>query len=200
MKKLKAFTLAEILIVLCVIGVLATIMLTSLSGMSPDKTKILYKKAYQVTERTVGELVNDEEFYSYDQNRIGFRNTDKVYWPGSTTETFENNSKFCRLFARKLNTMGDLDTTTGGGCAFTTSDNMRWYVPFTAFTNSKPIQITVDIDGANKGLNKRTGDEEGDQFYINVYYDGTVEPYNSCSGGCVEAKFLKSHSVQKDKK
>lgn len=200
MKKLKAFTLAEILIVLCVIGVLASIMLTSLTGMSPDKTKILFKKAYQITERTVGELVNDETFYPYDPSRIGFRNTTIASWPGDTSQTFGGNTKFCKLFAKKLNTMGDLDTKTGSACAFTTSDNIRWYVPFSTFAGNTPATIMVDINGYNNGPNKRTGTADGDQFYINVYYDGTVEPYHSGSSETIEQTFLKSHTVQKDKK
>lgn len=200
MKKLKAFTLAEILIVLCVIGVLASIMLTSLTGMSPDKTKILFKKAYQITERTVGELVNDETFYPYDPSRIGFRNTDKVSWPGDTNQTFSGDTKLCKLFAKKLNTMGDL--TVSDACYFTTSDNIYWKVPKVNFpiTGNGQVLIHVDVDGKDKGQNKRTGKADGDVFYIIVKYDGTVEPYHSGSKDTIEQEFLKSHTVQKDKK
>ena len=44
MDKKQAFTLAEILIVICIIGVLATIMLSSLTASAPDKTKVMFKK------------------------------------------------------------------------------------------------------------------------------------------------------------
>lgn len=202
MKKLTAFTLAETLIVILILGILATIMLSNLSGSAPDKTKILYKKAYQITERTVGELVNDEEFYPYDKTRIGFRNTDEVTWPGSN-ETFKDKSKFCRLFAKKLNTMGDF-FVYNDACNFTTSDNIAWSIPYSNFTEyNGSMHIMVDIDGFNRGLETRTGTAEGDRFYIQVNYDGTVAPYHDtavCGGECIETEFLKSHTVQKDKK
>ena len=43
MKRLKAFTLAETLIVICIIGFLATIMLSTLNRSTPDKNKVLFK-------------------------------------------------------------------------------------------------------------------------------------------------------------
>ncbi len=105
MKKF-GFTLAEIVIVIACVGVLATIMLSSLDGLQPDKEKVMFKKAYQITERAVGELVNDESVYPYDPNAFGFYNKEKAMVEGTDIE-FEGDYKFCCFFARKLNVYAD---------------------------------------------------------------------------------------------
>ena len=105
MKKF-GFTLAEIAIVIACVGVLAAIMLSSLDGLQPDKEKVMFKKAYQITERAVGELVNDESVYPYDPNAFGFYNKEKAMVEGTNIE-FEGDYKFCCFFARKLNVYAD---------------------------------------------------------------------------------------------
>ena len=67
-----AFTLAETLIVMAIIGVLATITMVALTGSLPDKKKAMFKKGYSVIERTVGEVVNDETLYPFSREKIGF--------------------------------------------------------------------------------------------------------------------------------
>ncbi|MBQ8635481.1 type II secretion system protein [bacterium] len=178
MRKRIAFTLAETLIVLCVLGVLATIMLSTLTGMTPDKSKIFYKKAYQLTERVVGELVNDEAMYPYDENRIGFRNTDAETWPG-TNITYSGNTKFSQLFQRKLGTV-ETDTTcmTGTGFVagrqFVTTDGICWNVPNIDFTNNNSAAIiTVDINSEKEPNSFQDGDDR-DRFRIFVNFDGRV--------------------------
>ena len=105
MKK-TGFTLAEIAIVVACVGVLAAVMLSSLDGLQPDKEKVMFKKAYQITERAVGELVNDESVYPYDPEAFGFYNKEKAMVEGTDLE-FEGDYKFCCFFARKLNVYAD---------------------------------------------------------------------------------------------
>lgn len=107
MKKF-GFTLAEIVIVIACVGVLAAIMLGSLDGLQPDKEKVMFKKAYQITERAVGELVNDESIYPYDPEAFGFYNKEKALVEGTDIE-YEGDLKFCCFFARKLNVYEDPD-------------------------------------------------------------------------------------------
>jgi len=115
MKKF-GFTLAEIAIVIACVGVLAAIMLSSLDGLQPDKEKVMFKKAYQITERAVGELVNDESVYPYDPNAFGFYNKEKAMVEGTNIE-FEGDYKFCCFFARKLNVYADPEECTAPAAA-----------------------------------------------------------------------------------
>ena len=74
MKKLKGFTLAETLVTLSIIGVLAVLTLTTL-GNKVDRNKALFKKAYSITERTVVELVNDETLYHTRPSKVNHKKT-----------------------------------------------------------------------------------------------------------------------------
>lgn len=66
MKKNKfAFTLVETLIMMAVIGIIATVTAVSLKGMRPDKDKIMIKKAYSTIVNIVDALLNDTELYPY---------------------------------------------------------------------------------------------------------------------------------------
>ena len=220
MKKIKAFTLAETLIVICVIGFLAVIMLSSLTGSSPDKMKILFKKAYQITERTVGELVNDENFYAYDPEHIGFRNVEAVQWPGTNewygsdnnAETARRAAKFCRLFEKKLNVIESTGTDTSCG-HFTTSDGIVYTIEATNFDGNNEATVFVNVDGeengdncvrAITGGNPPTGisncgaGQEQDIFRIFVNFDGRVRVDAMANGEeTIEAGFLKAHDIKK---
>ena len=66
----KAFTLAETIVVIVIIAFIATVLMRSLGDVHPDQEKIMFKKAYQITERTVGELVNDESIYPYFEDLL----------------------------------------------------------------------------------------------------------------------------------
>ena len=217
--KNKAFTLAETLIVISIIGILATVMLSVMSKMSPDKEKMMFKKAYQTVERTVGELVNDEELYPYNPDAIGFRNTESVTWPG-TNDTYTGNTKFCKLFKRKLNAT-EITESGSMGCGYvTTTDGITYFPPsdnngYVHHINYKGesvlnyYPIIIDINGASKSPNtgftgannaskpwemKPTKDDDNrDRFIIYVRYDGGIEVT-----GTKETAYLKSSSTNKD--
>ncbi len=63
MKKSFAFTLTESLIMVAIVGVIATITMVSLSGLKPNKDKMLLQKAYRSTLSIVSELTNDTVAY-----------------------------------------------------------------------------------------------------------------------------------------
>ena len=174
--KNRGFTLAETLIVLCLIGVLATMMITSFNKSTPDKRKVLFKKAYSVAESVVGELVNDESLYPFDPNRIGFKNTDKVTLEGTTEEyggTGENaKSKFPKLFERKLNVVESNVSSAIAGTTYTwfTASNGISYSFNGNFVDSNQVEILVDVDGLGNG-----GNTIGqDVLRILVNFDGKV--------------------------
>ena len=63
MNKIKAFTLTESLIMIAIVGVIATITMVSLAGLKPNKDKMLLQKAYKATMSAVAELANDPVAY-----------------------------------------------------------------------------------------------------------------------------------------
>jgi len=60
----KAFTLAEVMIVLAIIGILVAILLPTAQNVTPDKNILKFKKTHNVIYSTIRELVNSDEYYS----------------------------------------------------------------------------------------------------------------------------------------
>ena len=177
-KKINAFTLAETLVVVSIIGVLSVLMVSTM-GNKTDRNKALFKKVYSLTERTVVELVNDESYYPYDASHFGFAeisNTEiigaKICIDDATPpclncvdgkkrddcykEKVDNQklAKFCKLFSNNLNTSKIIDKN---GCEFTTNDNVYWKILTSKKrdeNNFSGFLIMLDVDGNDKGLNK----------------------------------------------
>ena len=63
MKKQKAFTLAEILIVLTVIGILTAILMPIAIQSAPDENILKFKKANATLGTVIRELVNSDRYY-----------------------------------------------------------------------------------------------------------------------------------------
>ena len=59
----KGFTLIEALMVLSIIGVVATIMATTVANMKPDPELMRFRKAYMETRSVISELLSEEIAY-----------------------------------------------------------------------------------------------------------------------------------------
>ena len=182
----KAFTLAETLIVITIIGILAVITMPSLTGSLPDRNKTMFKKAYSIVERTVAEAVNDETLYPFDRERIGFANTDEITIPGANI-TAKGNTKFCTIFMNKVNVIGE----PANPCEFETTDGLSWKLPKADFATGTTAVVTVDVNGTDKQPNKRGEDV----FEINVRSDGKI----SVEEDSTEAEYLRSQSLKQTK-
>lgn len=197
---MKAFTLAEVLIVLSVIGVLTILSLGVFTNALPDKNKSIFKKTYSVLEKTVAELVNDEEYYPYDPGFPGFINNVPVRISLSNADIVigedTTNPKFEYLLYSKLNTMDQI-AFDDDGCYFTTSDGVFWRIHPGEFAKSpaeaRKKLITVDVNGTEKGPNSAEQNNNKDIFEIYVYFDGKV-----AVEGDMEKKYLSSQSLKKD--
>ena len=73
MNKIKAFTLTESLIMIAIVGVIATITMVSLAGLKPNKDKMLLQKAYKTTMSVVAELTNDPVAYPPLKSAYNFK-------------------------------------------------------------------------------------------------------------------------------
>lgn len=203
--KLKAFTLAELLLCLAIISVIVTLTFPMVSKVRPNKHKALYKKSYYLTERIVHDLINDPDFYPETSGYIGFDDVSEVKFNG---EAISGESKFCKLFAKNLNFVGENSTPNCTESAsidnpsFTTTDGVAWILPYSKF-DEKGIVATVmpapgsgtptpsayseyhlpyefiyiDVNGATPP-NCEWSDtcKDPDRFYIYIYVDGTVKP------------------------
>lgn len=89
--KKAAFTLAETLITLTIIGIVMALMIRSISRVNPDRDKILFLKSYHSVETAVGNIINDGT--KYDQNTD--ENADFANIPLSTAKASINGSTYC---------------------------------------------------------------------------------------------------------
>lgn len=204
--KLKAFTLAELLLCLAIISVIVTLTFPMVSKVRPNKHKALFKKSYYLTERIVHDLINDPDFYPETSGYIGFDDVSEVKFNG---EAISGESKFCKLFAKNLNFVGENSTpnctagTNWNNPSFTTTDGVVWILPYSKFddmgmiatampspgtggTSASPYSkyhpafdtIQIDVNGATTPncFYSASTCKDPDRFVIYVYVDGTVKP------------------------
>lgn len=189
----KGFTLAETMLVLTVLGVIAAVLVPTIMGASPKKNKILFVKSYHEAERTIADLVDDERFYPEPE---GFAWREEVRVDGTT---HAGATKFCTSLANKINTLGDINCSPAAGePSFTATSGVAWYIPNWSPTlvinqatgersiTSGTTTVTIDVNGAKRpncrGLdyNETTGKvtttncKNPDMFTINVMYNGRI--------------------------
>lgn len=199
----KGFTLAEMIATLGIIGVLAVILMPMLSGVQPNEEMLKFKKAYYIAERVIAELVNDEDLYP-DSDVAGapqfFGNTEAVNYKN---EVRQGNTKFCELFATKINKSSEVDCTektfadgTAPSGSVNTSDSMVWILPITNFADANTAEeIQIDVNG-NKAPNcfyNATTCARPDRFTIKVFQDGRV-----MVDGQMEIEYLNRTKISKD--
>lgn len=103
--KRKAFTLAEIMIVLTVIGILSVILLPVAFNSTPDKNILKFKKAHNTLASAVRELVSSDKYYlngdlgmKADGTWVDFDEEEFIASADST-----NIEYFCKSFSDVIN-------------------------------------------------------------------------------------------------
>ena len=149
--KRKGFTLAEVLVTLAIVGVIATIAIPTLLHSVPNKEMIMYKKAFYLVSRNVNEIINDEELYpeNPDHNIIGLQNINIANQRADGQEatyhgtSYSGDTKFCSLLCAKMNTRssGSCSTLCSNSTPFETADGMVWTIPKTNFANDTLSQV-----------------------------------------------------------
>ena len=76
--KHNAFTLAEVILVMLILGIVLSILVRTIIRVDPDKDKYLFLKSYNAVEAVVSESINDP--LKYDQNIYTKAQLDS--WPG----------------------------------------------------------------------------------------------------------------------
>ncbi len=150
----KAFTLAEVLITLGIIGVIAALIVPAISNVKPDKNKTAYLQVYDTISSTVNSLAHNSKIYptckdlnevdnvNCDQNPLF--NTNLPLEPRYRNNRYSGDKKLCSLMATSLGISdGDIDAgctdtvyafnaanyTNGfANPSFVTKNGMRWRI------------------------------------------------------------------------
>ena len=170
----KAFTLAETLITLGIIGVLASITLGMLSKSNPNSDALMFRKAYNTTTNAIYSILQSGAYY--EEGVLSDTNAAII-----NSASVSGNTKFCQAFAEVVNTLSapNCSVRAWGSPTFTTSDGVAWYLPITNFPTS--ATISVDVNGAGKP-NCLAGSNNcpfPDRFQMTVTPEGKVMVNNA---------------------
>lgn len=183
MKKF-GFTLAELLVSLGIISVVAALTAPFISNTLPDKNKIAVIKAYKTIAEINENILTDPSLYilgsTYGTNTC---TTIMRCWAlpdnpdYSDTTKYQGPVKYQYLLLSKLNITGDEPVMNSGSLSFTTTDGLDWTIA--RDNNGTEYTITIDTDenGNDCSYNSQTCTKP-DKFIFKV---------NSDKNGLVEA-------------
>ena len=175
----KGFTLAEVLIALGIISLMASLMIPAFNHAKPDKTKMLYLKAYDSLVTVVKQLGNEPTLFNpltgIGQNIYNLEN-----YPFLDPTTPLNSSfrtcnapklKFACILSKMLN--GYNETSGSSSLSFyTMPGNFKWTVT--------PIgDPLIDSSTAVRLANKIDLDIDNNSFSFCVYADGMINVLDS---------------------
>lgn len=146
-KKKPGISLAEMLLALAILGILAAILMPVLKSAQPDKLEALHKKGNYIVEHVVADIAFDEDLYPPTQTKTGLGSIGAVTVDGVT---YAGEEKFCELFASRVNKApGSTTNCSAGKKTFTSIEGIDWYLPISSFDGSKPYEeIKFDVNGA----------------------------------------------------
>lgn len=103
--KLFGFTLAELLVVLAVLSVVAAILLPTVFSSMPDENRLKFKKGYYTLKRTIDAMVNSEAYTQTDGNFgvILNKNEDAPAFAAELSDEQKGARYFCIQFSEMLN-------------------------------------------------------------------------------------------------
>ena len=194
----KAFTLAEILIALGIIGVVASLVTPAVVRLRPDNNKITYLKIYDTLSDSIRRLSSNNILFPACQDNIYCQKHPLINTSGRAMRNGyiipEGNTKFCRLLAEEITTyrQDTIEAACSNMEGYVYSDDSflersmhtrrnQDYIITTSLTKGAQIEyqtdIYFDING-DKEPNCIYSEEcrEPDRFKLMVAADGTVIP------------------------
>ncbi len=195
MKK-QGFTLAELLIVLGVTGVVAAVILPAINGLMPDKTKINYLKVYDELGKNIKSLTADSTLFpvmlkngdeDIDVSSIPLLNNTQPLKSPFNNDRYSGDKKLCNLIAFSMGVSDSCkDTSYPDKSSFTTANGMDWWISQTKrdintaeSKASYQTDIYVDVDSSKKSSNCMYGEtncKNPDRFKFLLAADGTLIP------------------------
>ncbi len=195
MKK-RGFTLAELLIVLGIAGVVAAVILPAINGLMPDKTKINYLKVYDELGKNIKALTSDSSIFpvllkegstDIDVSRYPLvNNSQPLKAPFNDDTKYSGDNKLCNLLAHTFGADSCSTTSYPDNSSFTTPNGMEWWISQTkreidTAENKISYQtdIYVDVDASKKSSNCMYGEDgckNPDRFKFLLAADGRLVP------------------------
>ena len=179
MKK-EAFTIAELLITLGILGIIAAIAAPMLSNLRPDSNKISFLKAYDTIASNTQKIISDASIYAhvykegnkyYNVSKYPMINTD-----APNNQTFDSCSGYTKYGCLMANVLdGDnVKTTLPYYVSFSTNNGFKWDISCNTGTKVFFHTVSVDFDNGKGSYAKQT------RFSFVVTPSGNVlpvEPY-----------------------
>ena len=192
----RGFTLAELLIVLGIAGVVAAVILPAINGLMPDKTKINYLKVYDELGKNIKALTSDSSIFpvvlkegstDIDVSKYPLvNNSQPLKAPFKDDTKYSGDNKLCNLLAHTFGADSCNTTSYPDKSSFTTSNGMEWWISQTkreinTAENKISYQtdIYVDVDSSKKSSNCMYGEEnckQPDRFKFLLAADGRLVP------------------------
>lgn len=145
----KGFTLAEVIVALGIVGVIAAITSPMLASLVPDKDKLMVLKTYKLVMDINDELVNDPGFYNRfrladDVGPLLDTTTPEKARQDDTWRTviYRGQSKYAAMLAKRLKTKELRLLPNSTNSSFTTEDGTVWQ-----FTAERDFYIDINPEG-----------------------------------------------------
>lgn len=206
----RAFTFAELMITMVIIGVVTVMLITNLMSVTPDENALMYKKAFYSISEVVRTLTNDSTKFPDSENMFKAEIT-------TDSDITEPEEYFCTQVANALNTLGNISCSTsrsgnsnitGSNYDFKLSNGILIAGLNQEFSNEDnknitpdTITICVDVNG-DKEPNAGCADDDDarksalrDQFRIRISFDGKVSTGSDEEGFAVENAILGGDAI-----
>lgn len=195
MKKVFAFTLAELIITLTIIAVIAALVIPILINVKPDTNNILFRKAFYTFSEAIYAIVNDTSLYDDDT-------------PAFTSNAL-NSKNICQNLTNMLSITGDQNICSsnssnfGSTPSFTLSNGIVFFMPSsTKITANEKISIKIDVNGVNNGPNvlaTQNNGCDGDWYEFYLYDNGKVgTDSNQTNQYCATEALKKGSKISKN--
>lgn len=196
MKK-TGYTLAEILIAIAVVGVIAGLLLPMVGKIRPDMNKMLFLQTYDSIVQVTSKLASDERYYKpddldWDYSKYPLLDVDNKY--KFNGKDYYSKTKYCELLAIGLNAQSESCkdnpnqvTAYSSPATFITPNGAQYWVKTNIIdnTDSKSYQTDIyfDIDGAegNNCTYEANICTQPDRYRLLVSAEGEVFPSDSMS-------------------
>lgn len=173
----KGFTLAELLITLGIIGLVAAITAPILTGIMPDKDKVQVLKYYKMISDITTDLLNNPGIYWVPAGNYckGLGCAQQPLVPPYNEGYFSYYCKYSRLLAANMELVEDVPESTGNTITFKTIDGTDWYAWENALggTDNFSAYLEMDLNGKDQGVNcyytSRCRKPDTFRFHIDTY-------------------------------
>lgn len=181
----KAFTVAEGLVTLIIVGVLASVMVTSVVKQKPDKNKIMMRNAYAELTGVVSQLVADSLLYpDFAEFGLGDDTEVTVHYGGYPFKISDNRGKMCIGIRHYFNTITqdyithNVNTQTPCRASFYTKNGILVRFEVDPDHEDNYVRhVVMDVNPTNNG-EFESGDDL-DTLRVRIYRSGKMEIANS---------------------